>query len=326
MNLAAETLRPDLAGLALLLLAGLAIAVTAMIAYTAWALSRPTRRTMAAALARNRPTDPAGLAGPGGGRRTFREWTFASRGRELPVWDVPGDDPGGPLVVMTHGWGDSRIGALMRMAPLLAHASRVVTWDMPGHGEAPGSCSLGTREPEDLLTLVDRVGRDRPIVLFGWSLGAGVSIAAAARSPQGIAGIVAEAPYRVPATPARNVLRAFALPHRVNLPPALRLIALTSGVSGRYPGFDRASLAASLRCPLLVVHGEDDDICPVEDGRAIAAAAREGRIVVVARTGHHGLWTDERSRTVCERALGEFVQTLRTYDPRRCARAPQSTR
>lgn len=314
----------DPIGFALLMLLGLGAALVGLVGYTLRALTRPVRRTFASALARGKPADPSQIAPGDGGARAFTSWTFRSRGRELPVWDLAGDCPEGPVVVMSHGWGDSRIGALSRAPALLPLASRVVMWDMPGHGEAPGSCTLGVREVEDLVELIGRVGHEHGIVLFGWSLGAGVSIAAAARAPGGIVGVVAEAPYRVPVTPARNVLAGFALPHRLNLAPALWLVALDAGTGPRFPGFDRAALAAGLRCPLLVVHGEEDEICPIGDGRAIAAGARDGRIVVVPRAGHHGLWTEARSRRVCEAALREFVAALLPYDPERCTGARQS--
>jgi pimeloyl-ACP methyl ester carboxylesterase len=296
------------------LLCGLGEAWLAAAGYVAYMLTHPPRHTYAWAVARGRPGDPSEL--PGDPRR-FEAWTFRSRGLELPAWEIAGDlarggaGGEGPTVILTHGWGSSRVSAMRRLPAYLRSSSRVIMWDLPGHGDAPGVCRLGTAEVEDLLALVEAVmgeGKEGPLVLAGSSLGAGVSIAAAARSGAGlVAGVIAEAPYRVPITPARNVLRQHRLPYRLNLGPALWGLGVWFGVVPRWRGFDRAALAAGLRCPLLVLHGDQDDVSPVEDGRAIAGAAGEGRMVEVAGAGHNDLWAagpfGERSAAI----IGEFL-------------------
>lgn len=285
---------------------GLLIACAALIAHTVYWITHPPRRTYASAVSRGRPGDPGELPPGPSGPRTYDEWTLGFGSLALPVWDIPGDDPRGPVIVLTHGWGDSRVGALSRVQLLAPLASRLIAWDMPGQGDAPGTCSLGTREVAALLALIERVGRDRPLVLFGWSLGGGVSIAAAARTP-GLHAVIAEAPYRLPPTPARNVLDGFGYPWRLNLPAALALLGWRLGVGPRWEGFDRAELARSLTAPLLVLHGDADDVCPIEDGRCIAASAPHGRLVTIAGGGHHGLWTDGATAHLCVSAVREFL-------------------
>jgi hypothetical protein len=151
-----------------------------------------------------------------------------------------------------------------------------------------------------------------PTVVFGWSLGAGAAIVAGAgdRAPPNLIGVVAESPYRLAATPARNMLRTRGLPHAWNLPAALAWRGLSLGVGAGWQGFDRAAHAAALRVPLLVIHGEDDEISPVEDGHAIAARAARGRLVLAPGAGHYSLWTDSRHAPVCEGALREFAASL----------------
>jgi pimeloyl-ACP methyl ester carboxylesterase len=350
-------------GLLIVLAIGLALLWAVVVASTAWMLTHPPRRTYASAVARGRPGDPGDLG------RAFDSWSLRSGGVELPVWDVLGDAPGGPVIVMTHGWGDSRIGALVRLPSLLPIASRVVLWDLPGHGEASGTCRLGLRESDDLRVVVDGVrgtsrgdGKPNPsiprhpatslplprlpnahrpeILLYGWSLGAGVSLEFAGREVGAdIAGVIAESPYRLAATPARNVLRARGLPWRLTLGPALWLI----GRGRLSPAlFDRARDAARVRCPVLVLHGDQDAVSPVGDGHAIAAAvstsperervgfehgprarAREdrgtrsiplararGSFTEIAGGGHNDLWTEPRFREQAQRAVREFLANL----------------
>lgn len=313
------TLSPDLLGLSSLLGVALGIFVTTVIGRTVYMLSHPPRRTYASAVSRGKPGDPSELAPPEG-PRAFEAWTHTSRGRSLSVWDIPGDDPAGPLVIMSHGWGDSKLGALHRIEPFARHASRIIAWDLPGHGESEGSTSLGTAEVDDLLALISEVRTPNvEIVLYGWSLGAGISIAAAAADVRlrkaRIAGVIAEAPYRLPQTPARNVLREKRLPYLWNTPPAFWLLGLEFRVGlgwTRRGHFDRAVLAERVECPLLVIHGQNDLISPVDDGREIAARARAGTLAIIPAGGHNGLWTGEGSGVICRRAIREFFGTLRT--------------
>lgn len=311
-------------GLAMLLAMGLVVALLLATAGTAWFLTRPIRRTYASAISRGRPGEPGelrpmlGCSAPGASDwpRNFDAWSFAFRGVDLPVWRIPGDDPSGPIVILSHGWGDSRIGALARVQTLAMASRACILWDMPGHGDARGTCALGTREVDALRTLIGHIreidGRadgsgstntteaPTPLVLYGWSMGAGVSIAAATGSGEpaargdALVGVIAEAPYRHARTPAANVLRSTALPRWPSLDLALAMLGIEFGVGARWRGFDRAALARSLGCPLLVIHGADDEVCPLDDARAIAdaaSAARGGRLVVVPGGTHLNLWS-----------------------------------
>jgi len=298
-------------GLLILLAIGGAIFWSGVVAYTAWGLTHPPRRTTAWAISKGAPSDPSELDEP----RDFDEWSVSSRGLELAVWDVRGDadEPGAPTVIVTHGWADSRLGALPRMQFLAPHARRVLAWDQEGHGETRGVCRLGTAEPRDLQAIIDRVGDDgSPIVLYGWSLGAGASIAAASGAGERVAGVIAEAPYRTPLTPARNVLRNASLPYRLNLAPAMGLVGMIFGVGPAWRGFDRREHAARLACPLVVIHGTDDQVSPIEDGREIAHAASQGAIVEIKGAGHNDIWAEEEFAMVAAEAVERMLRRVRS--------------
>jgi pimeloyl-ACP methyl ester carboxylesterase len=316
-------------GFPLLLLLGLLIAMIALIGWTTWRLTRPPRRTYASALAQGRPAQPDQLpATPARTTpRTFDAWSLRVGTLDLPVWDVPGDGPPeAPIIIFTHGWGDSRIGALSRAHMLMHLASRCILWDMQGHGDAPGTSTLGIHEPAALRLLIERVASTdarpidpRPIVLLGWSLGAGVSIAALADS-QGpwnsplasrVHGIIAEAPYCLPATPARNMLGVYGLPHQLNLAPALACIGLEAGSGLRWSAaFDRAGRAKHLPCPLLILHGEFDDISPPSDAQAIADAAPRATFHMLPASGHHGIWTHPTMAPHCTTLVHHWLREL----------------
>lgn len=299
-------------GLLTLLLTGLAIALAAATAYALWQLTHPPRRTYAYALAKSLPDNPAAVAPADGGPFNFESWSFRSRGLDLPLWDLRGHLPTGPVLILTHGWGESRLHSLTRAAALRHIFSRIILWDLPGHGEAPGLCHLGAHEPDDLLQLIQSLNADAPIILLGSSLGAGISIAAAARRP--IARVIAEAPYRLPITPARNVMRAAGYPYRVTLPMALGLLGLAFGHRltwlNRAPAFDRARLAAKLAAPLLVIVGDQDAVCPPQDARDIAAAATAGTLAIIPDGHHLDLWQDPRLKTQVIAAITTWLQSV----------------
>lgn len=296
----------DLIGLAELLGAGLAVVIVAVVWFTAHRLRHPPRKTEAWAASRRVPADPGELDPP----RSFRGSEVTLDRFDVPVWEIDGDDPEGPAVILTPGWGDSRLGALARLTAITPWASTVIAWDPPGLGATPGACGLGVSEPALLAELAEHVGSGRAVVLFGWSLGAGVSLAAAERS-RGVSAVIAESPYRRAATPARNVLRAAALPYRINLPVALALVGTRLGIGPWWRGFDRAAIAARVRVPVLVIHGSADTVSPPADGRDIADAAPLGALVEIDGAGHNDLWTDAGFSSTATRAVSEFSSRLR---------------
>jgi pimeloyl-ACP methyl ester carboxylesterase len=335
----------DLTGLLMLLVAGGALLWCIVTVHTALILSRPPRRGTGYAVARELASDPeawgAAVRWPRAVR--FHAWTHRTLdGLDLPVWDVRCERDDGPVVVLSHGWGESRITTLPRLCALLPLCSRVVLWDMPGHADAPGHCRLGSREPDELVRLVKAVtGSDggncasepASIVLWGFSLGAGVSLAAAAsmiteRSRAGEStgtahprvAVIAEAPYVLPATPAQRVLMLRGLPWRLNLGPALSALGVVWGLGpwwGRAGGlFDRREHARRLGdVPVLVLAPEHDEVCPIEDARAIAEAAPFGRLAVVPGAMHTRVWTDAGPREAATREVHAFIESLGRHPP-----------
>ena len=307
-------------GLILLLALGLVLAVALLVALTVFMLARPPRRTYASALARNRPGDPGELRGVyqvdgampvGEWPRPFDAWSFKHQGATIPLWRVAGDEPNGPVAIMTHGWGDSRIGALSRVPYFARHCRACVMWDMPGQGDATGRCTLGVREAEFLRALIGEVTRvdgEVDLMLVGWSMGAGVSLIAAndpALLPR-IKRIVIEAPYRLAYTPAASVLRLRGLPSNWVLRAALGILGTWYGIGARWRGFDRAEHAAKVACPMLVLHGDHDEICPLEDAQEIAKAGR-ATLAVIPNASHNGMWTDPASLAHAVMALDAFM-------------------
>lgn len=112
----------------------------------------------------------------------------ASDGTEI-VYDVRGK--GDPTIVFVHCWCGNR-GFWKNQVEEVAKDHRVVTLDLPGHGDSGrrrtrwSVVDLGA----DVARVVEELGLKR-VILVGHSMGGPVSLAAAARLPGRVAGIVA---------------------------------------------------------------------------------------------------------------------------------------
>ncbi len=271
-----------------------------------YTLQRPNRKTYAYALAKGWPGDP----GEQGLVFTEREFKF-SDGTATPAWIVEGRNPAGPVVIMSHGWASSRYASLGRMPLLIASVSRLVLYDLRAHGDSTATlCCMGTTEVRDLLDVVEQVaGAGTPIVLYGSSMGAVISIAVAALATTGthpIAGVIVEAPYRYFVEPIIGQLRLRRLP---SFPFAWIATAWMAVKLGGLRGFDRVAHAARLQCPLLVLHGTDDPISRFESGEQIAAAAPGGQLVVFEGGGHSDLAVIDQGRYI--QAVDQCLGSIR---------------
>ncbi|MBX3356128.1 MAG: alpha/beta fold hydrolase [Phycisphaeraceae bacterium] len=260
-------------GVVTLILIGALLAWLLAVMGVALEALRPRRRTLAWALTMGSPADPEELPDMKGRFRLHH--ARLSIGLEVPCWDLEGLAPAGPLVVIVHGWGRSRWDSLRRAPLVLPHASRVLLPDLRGHGEARGLTRLGSIEADDLIALLNERGAldagAPPIVVIGHSMGAGIAVRAALRSPA-IRAVIALAPYNRVRTPISARLTLRGLPSALLVRPSL-MVLRTLGV--RDDALTDA--AAGLLVPLTVISAESDLISPAQDGRAIAARVPEGR-------------------------------------------------
>ena len=293
-----------------------------------YGLAHPPRMTLGRALARGLPEHPGELG------LDYEAATYRARhGGEETLWLVPGERDDGPLVVVSHGWGDGRYGSQLWLPLVRAYASRVVLYDLRGQGESSAATSrCGLDEPDDLLHLLDHLGAER-VVLLGYSLGACVSVVAAAKdaeaadagatrgvrgtSPRGlgrgrIVGVIGDGIYRRWDEPIVSLFRMRRWPRQ----PMLWLAGAWMWVTHReFRRFDRAAWAAKLRCPLLLLHGDDDAICPLASAQAVAAAAPDARLVTFEGGGHLDLV--ERDPDRYRDALDAFFSLVQERTPQR---------
>lgn len=268
-------------GLLILLGVGIVLIIALLVGLLYRVLTHPPKLTAGTAAARGWPIDP------NDNNLTFTEWILERPGKViLPVWEIFNDaKPQGPVTIVSHCWGGSRIESLQRVPFLLPYSSRLILWDMRGHGESTGGIStIGTAEIDDLLYLIDRVSADTtaPIILYGYSMGAGISICAATKEDK-VIGVIADGPYRWTAEPVREMMRERGVPYWPALPIVHRILCL------RFRDLrnsDRAKYAAQLTCPLMVIHGTDDPFCSINSSMEIAETAPEADFIVIPHAAH----------------------------------------
>lgn len=94
----------------------------------------------------------------------------------------------GPLVVLTHGWGDTS-ATWDAQVPVLAERARVVTWDLLGHGRSDDPDDPSAYSRDVALGHLEALVGDERAVLVGHSFGGQLSIAFALRHPDRVAGL-----------------------------------------------------------------------------------------------------------------------------------------
>lgn len=203
----------------------------------------------------------------------------------------------GAVFVLVHGIGVSS-RYFERLVPLLAEHGVVHVLDLPGFGSAPKPTSaLTIADIADLVgAYIEHSEPEAPVVVIGHSMGSQVATELAVTRPDLVAGAVLVSAVVDPAAP--TVLgqgkRLFA---DILIEPAIaNFIVLTDYLRCgmrwyltelpmmlRYDTLERIRGA---RVPVLVVRGRRDPVAPTDWSLRLAAAAPDGRTVVVPGAAH----------------------------------------
>lgn len=224
-----------------------------------------------------------------------RAFTVTSEGHAIRAWQWGT----GPAVFLVHGWGGAGGRFSGFVEPILARGFSAVTYDGPGHGLT----GKGLTSAPEMARAFDAVAAEvgAPDAIIAHSFGGVVTALAMA------GGLT---PRRVALfAPAAEPLRFFD-----EFVRALKLSAKTGSVlrarSEKRIRFDWDQLVvlpvfARARSPLLVVHDQQDEVIPVEEGKRIAATWPGAELVLTEGLGHRGVLRHQPS---VARAV-EFVTT-----------------
>jgi fermentation-respiration switch protein FrsA (DUF1100 family) len=214
-------------------------------------------------------SNPSSVAGLEKRAVTFK----APNGHQIKGWyfDRPGSDK---IVLVSEGNGGN-MAYLANLADLLIQCNcSVLLYDYEGYGESQGAPSL-TRVVNDGVAAYDYMKEslvgDRKIVLFGISLGTGVSCQILARRKADA--IILSSPF----TSLLNMVRirggAFKYVPTVILPRQ---------------HLDNMKVLRKAHPPLLILHGTDDQLIPISEAEKLFSVASAPKTFVkLEKAGHN---------------------------------------
>lgn len=220
-----------------------------------------------------------------------------ARGRQLHGWwIVPAGAAAGPAVVVMHGWGGNAAMMLPLAQPLRDAGFAALFIDARCHGASDDdSFASLPRFAEDLEHALDWLA-GRPEVdparigLIGHSVGAGAALLAASRRPE-TAAVVSIAAFAHPAAMMRRWLATKHVPAQV----ASYILDYVQQVIGhRFDDIAPAATIARVRCPVLLVHGADDEVVPLDEARQIFAARGHDGVELLTIAGSHDAFADAK--------------------------------
>lgn len=215
---------------------------------------------------------------------------------ELVAWFIPPTEAvNGATLIYVHGFGGNRGALLEQVAAMHEVGYGALVLDMRNHGESGDAISTwGPAEANDVVTAYNylltrsEVNPDR-IGLVGKSMGGAAAALAAAQLPD-LALLVLESTYSSFEENLPNVLPGIARAPGFLAPYVFKRMdaATTEPLTEVLP----VETVAELNVPLLVIHGERDQLVPTEQGRAIFAAANEPKqLYTVPGAGHLDIFT-----------------------------------
>lgn len=192
-------------------------------------------------------------------------------GIKLQGWFFKAPAPPATLLFL-HGNAGNISGRLSKAKGWVERGASVLLMDYRGYGKSEGAIARGSDLIEDARAALDWLERDQKIppekiILYGESIGSYPAIVLAGEKK--FAGLILEAPLSSLRELAKKhyggvpdfVLKDFEMENEENIP--------------------------DVKAPLFIFHGNLDDICPVEMGRALYRAAPSPKELYVVQGGQH---------------------------------------
>ncbi|MFQ5528037.1 MAG: alpha/beta hydrolase [Thermoanaerobaculia bacterium] len=192
-----------------------------------------------------------------------------AHGDRIQTWWVAGESAG-PVIVMFHGNAGTIADRLENVYEMVSRLGvTVLQVEYPGYGDSEGrptEKSLFATGEAALREARARAGA-RPVVAFGRSLGGAVALEAATRIP--VDAIIIESSFTTLGDMAAST----------GIPLARLLVAYR---------FDALAAVGKLEVPLLIVHGDRDEVVPYEmAGRLFDAAPTRNKAMYTVEGGTH---------------------------------------
>jgi uncharacterized protein len=224
------------------------------------------------------------------GLKGVSEETIATPdGERIVAWYAPAP-PGMPTVLFFHGNGGELGDRAERLGYYTSRGLGALFVSFRGYGKSTGSISENGLVADALSAhnwLLARGIEPKEIAVVGESLGTGVAVQLAAQ--RRIGALALEAPYTSAADVAAKIY--WWLP--------VRLLMKDTFHSREY--------IAKVNVPLLIQHGDADEVIPADHGRKLFAMANKPKeLVIMPGEGHGAIHTS----AVWERESNFFLMAL----------------
>jgi uncharacterized protein len=212
-------------------------------------------------------------------------WLTAADGTRLSAWWFPKSDARFATVFL-HGNAGNVTHRIDHALSVLNAGSAFLVVDYRGYGKSEGHpserglCEDADAAYAELLKLGYAPGR---IIVQGESLGTAIAVDLATR--KGCAGVILESPFMSAGKIAGTVLPFFG-----------RLLIT---------GYDTYGKISRVHAPLMVIHGDADEIVPFSQGRAVFDAANQPKQFWAVSGAHHNDLLDV--------AGSEYAANLRAF-------------
>jgi fermentation-respiration switch protein FrsA (DUF1100 family) len=214
----------------------------------------------------------------------FENVTFKSKdGTVLNGWFVPGKGKVKGTVIQFHGNGANIANHYGAVYWLPDEGYNVFLFDYRGYGKSEG---IPSREgiQDDAAAALNYIQtrsdlENKPIIVYGQSLGGAVAISTLSyHNRKGVAAVIMESSFTRYRDIARDKLGSFWLTWPFQWP-------LSFLISNRYSPIDLISEISPI--PLLIVHGDADEVVSSSHSEALYKAAREPKTLWIVPGGHH---------------------------------------
>jgi len=231
-----------------------------------------------------------------------------TNGIKLGAWYCPGT-PSNPLVILFHGYAGDKTGMVPEARAFLDMGCSVLLVDFRGSGDSSESyTTIGYDEADDVAAAVNyaqrQLGRTN-LVLYGGSMGGAAVLRAAACCGVRPDAIMVEAIFDKMLNTVRHRFEAMGVPSF----PSAQLLVFWGGHQAGFNGFAHNPLqyAASVRCPILFLHGTADPRAHLEEARRVFdAVSAPKRFKEFPNLGHEAAAT--RFPTEWKQTVRQFLQ------------------
>lgn len=204
-------------------------------------------------------------------KQAVEEMVETPDGEKIILWHIAPEKQK-PVILYFHGNGGSLAGRAARFAALTADGLGLVALSYRGYGGSTGRPSEAGLMADAMAAYQFAAARYMParIVVWGESLGTGVGVALAQKNP--VAKIILEAPFTSAADVAATVYP---------------FVPVRYLMKDQFRSDERIG---NVKAPVLVLHGERDNVVPIRFGERLYEAIKSPkRFVRFPEGGHEGL-------------------------------------